>query len=148
MFAIQTQSYGPAARGESSKCDVVISEEESFYPFVDKPDFLVVMSQPAYEKYIGQTHPGTVVLLENETVEARPDLTYYDIPAIARAKEIGDTGPANMVMLGALVGVTNLVSEEAVFDAIEDVSPVDQVDANTKAFKEGQRLGRSMLYQD
>ena len=148
MFAVQTQSYGPAARGESSKCDVVLSEEEAFYPFVDCPDFLVVMSQPAYERFIGQTHRATVVILEKDTVEGRPDLTYYDVPAMAKAKELGERGPPNMVMLGALVGISNLVSQDSVIDAIEDVSPVDTVDGNMEAFREGMRLGRSMVYQE
>ncbi|HTY47903.1 MAG TPA: 2-oxoacid:acceptor oxidoreductase family protein [Methanomassiliicoccales archaeon] len=148
MFAVQTQSYGPAARGESSKCDVVLSEEESFYPFVDRPDFLVVMSQPAYERFIDQTHSGTVVILEKESVEGRPDLTYYDVPAIAKARELEERGPPNMIMLGALVGITDLVSQDSAIDAIEDVSPVDAVDGNMEAFREGVRLGRSMVYHE
>lgn len=79
MFAIQTQSYGPAARGESSKCDVVISDNPTFYPFVEKPDFLVLMSQPAYEKFIEDVNPGTIVILDSEgwRVDPTSPITTY-----------------------------------------------------------------------
>ena len=145
LNAIQTQSYGPAARGESSKCDVVISDETSFYPFVERPDFLVVMSQPAYQKYIGEAAPSTIVILEEEAVEDRPDLTYYEVPALRKASELGGKESANMVMLGALVAVSGLVDKEAVSRAISEAGPVNAIELNEKAYREGLFLGRSQL---
>ncbi|MDD1769820.1 MAG: 2-oxoacid:acceptor oxidoreductase family protein [Methanomassiliicoccales archaeon] len=146
--AIQTQSYGPAARGESSKCDVAISDEPSFYPFVEKPDFLVVMSQPAYQKYVGEALPSTVVVLEEDAVEDRPDLTYYEVPALRKASELGSKDAANMVMLGAFVAVSGLVDEEAVSKAISEASSLSAKEANEKAYREGLFLGHAQLYQD
>lgn len=142
LFAIQTQSYGPAARGESSKCDVIISDHPTFYPFVERPDFLVVMSQPAYEKYVEDTNPGTIVILDEDAVEARPDLTYYDIPAVRRAEELGNRASANMIMLGALVQISGLVSRDAALKAILDMSPLGSLEGNERAFHEGTHLGK------
>jgi 2-oxoglutarate ferredoxin oxidoreductase subunit gamma len=145
LYSVQTQSYGPAARGESSKCDVVISDQPVFYPLVDLPDFLVIMSQPAYEMYIEETHPSSVAILDEEAVERRPELTWYDIPAIRRSEEIGAKGSANMIMLGALVQISGIVSKEAVAKAIADRSPLSMAEANGKAFSEGLSLGRRAL---
>ena len=50
--AVQTQSYGPEARGGASKCEVVISDSEVDYPKVQSPDILIAMSNEALIKYI------------------------------------------------------------------------------------------------
>lgn len=143
LYAIQTQSHGPAARGESSKCDVVISDEESFYPFVEKPDYLVLMSQPAYEIFLEQTYPGTIVILDEDLVEGKPELTHYDVPALRRAKGIGSSGSTNMVMLGVFANISGIVSSDSILKAIEDVSPMGTAEANEVAFREGYALGRT-----
>lgn len=148
LFAIQTQSYGPAARGESSKCDVVISDSPTFYPFVDKPDFLVLMSQPAYEMYIEDVRPGTIVILDSEGVESRPDLTYYDVPALKRAEELGRRGTANMIMLGALIHISRLVSLETAIKAVAEMSPIGALEGNEEALREGYRQGKLMCSRD
>jgi 2-oxoglutarate ferredoxin oxidoreductase subunit gamma len=143
MYAIQTQSYGPAARGESSKCDVMISDDPDFYPFVQRPDFMVVMSQPAFDKYIEQTYPGTIVLLDEDAVERRPDLTYYAVDAIRRAEKLGKLEAANMVMLGALIQISGAVSRDAGLRAIVDLSPLGSAEVNERAFREGYAIGKS-----
>jgi 2-oxoglutarate ferredoxin oxidoreductase subunit gamma len=143
LYAIQTQSYGPAARGESSKCDVVICDEQAFYPFVERPDFLVVMSQPAFDKYIEQVYQGTIVILEEDVVEGRPDLTYYGVNALKKAERLGKREAANMVMLGTLVQISGAISREAGLRAINDLSPMGSLDANEAAFREGYAIGKS-----
>ncbi len=147
LNAIQTQSYGPAARGESSKCDVAISDEPSFYPFVERPDFLVVMSQPAFQKYIADSSPTTIVILEEDAVEDRPDLTFYEVPALRKASELGGKGAANMVMLGALVAISGLADKDAVSRAISEASPAGAQELNERAYREGLLIGRSQLSQ-
>jgi 2-oxoglutarate ferredoxin oxidoreductase subunit gamma len=145
LFAIQTQSYGPAARGESSKCDVVISDKPTFYPFIEKPDFLVLMSEPAYEMFIGDAKPGTIVILDSEGVESRPELTYYDVAALKLAEELGNRGAANMIMLGVLVKLSGLISIEATIKAVAEMSPFGAFEANERALREGYRQGRNFL---
>lgn len=147
LNAVQTQSYGPAARGESSKCDVVISDEPSFYPFVEKPDFFVVMSQPAFQRYVEETSPTTIVILEEDAVEDRPDLTYYEVPALRKANELGSKSAANMVMLGALVAISGFVARDAVAKAIAEASPLGVAELNEKAYREGIAIGSEQLSQ-
>jgi 2-oxoglutarate ferredoxin oxidoreductase subunit gamma len=148
LFATQTQSHGPAARGESSKCDVVISDHPTFYPFVDRPDYLVLMSQPAYEMYIDDVSPNTIVILDSEGVDGRPDLTYYDVPALKRADQLGHRGAANMIMLGALIHISGLVPLEAAIKAVTDMSPAGALEGNEEALREGYRQGMILHSKD
>ncbi|MEM0449652.1 MAG: 2-oxoacid:acceptor oxidoreductase family protein [Methanomassiliicoccales archaeon] len=145
LYAIQTQSYGPAARGETSKCDVVISDVPNFYPFPEKVDFLVIMSQPAYEKYIESAHEASIIILEEEAVGSRPQITHYEIPALKRSDEIGVISSANMIMLGALAYISNLASKEALIKAIFDLSPLGAFEMNERAFNEGLALGKEAV---
>lgn len=148
LFAIQTQSYGPEARGGSSKCDVKISEHQNFYPFVDIPDYLVLMSQPAYDRFIDISRKDTVVVLDEDAVEGRPELRYYEIPATRKAEEIGKRIVANIVMLGAFVEISGTVSEESVLMALKDVAPKGTEALNRKAFELGLSLGKMAIEAD
>ncbi len=145
LFVNQTQSYGPAVRGDVIKCDVVISEASAFYPFVEVPDYLVVMSQSAYDKFIEQTGLGTIIILDEDAVESRPGQPHFDIPAMRRAEEMGRNGSANMIMLGALIGTSGMLGEESVLQAIAKASPSSTGVMNAKAFTEGMSIGRAIL---
>jgi len=144
LFVNQTQSYGPAMRGDIISCDVVVSDSSAFYPFVEIPDYLVVMSQLAYDKFIEHTGSNTVVMLDEDSVESRPELTYYEVPAARKAEELGRGGSANMVMLGAFTQISKLLSEGAVIKAIANASPSSTGEMNKKAFTQGMRIGRTL----
>jgi 2-oxoglutarate ferredoxin oxidoreductase subunit gamma len=145
LYAIQTQSYGPEARGGSSKCDVKISESENFYPFVEIPDYLIIMSQPAYERFIDVTNEDTVVVLDEDAVESRPDIRYYDIAATRKAEEMGKRIVANVVMLGAFVEISEIVSKRSILKALCDVAPKGSEPLNRKAFELGAALGKDAI---
>ncbi len=142
LYAIQTQSYGPEARGGSSKCDVRISSTEIFHPFIEVPDYLVLMSQPAYDRFIGATGPDTVVILDEASVESRPDLRFYEIPALRKAEDLGKRIVANIIMLGAFLEISRVVSRKAMLAALDDVAPKGTSVLNGKAFNSGLELGR------
>jgi len=147
-FAIQTQSYGPEARGGSSKCDVKISENRDFYPFVNVPDYLLLMSQPAYDRFIGISHKDTVVVLDEDSVEGRPELLYYEIPATREAEGMGKRIVANVVMLGALVEISGIASRKSVLKALADIAPKGTESLNKKAFELGSSLGKAAIEED
>jgi 2-oxoglutarate ferredoxin oxidoreductase subunit gamma len=146
LFVSQTtQSYGPAQRGDVIRCDVVVSEDSASYPFVEIPDFLVVMSQIAYNKFIEQTDCDTIVILDEDAVESRPRQTHYEVPAVRKAKEMGRSGSANMIMLGVLSKISNLLSEDSVLQAIAYASPPNIAELNRNAFTEGMSIGSTVL---
>jgi len=146
--AIQSQSYGQQARGGECRSEVIISDEPIVYPVVDKADILVVMSRPAFEGYIASLKTGGCLILDPDVIGCVPDredIEVIEIPATMMATKLGRTITANMVMLGALVEKTKIVSEEAFRKAIRDLVPSSMVDLNLKAAEEGRKLMRSML---
>lgn len=146
--AMQSQSYGQQARGGECRSEVIISDEKIVYPVVDKVDVLVVMSRPAFEGYMGSLKTGGCLILDPDVVRCVPDrkdIEVIEMPATMIATKLGRTIVANMVMLGALVEKTKIVSEEALRKAIRDLVPSSMVDLNLKAAEEGKKLIRSIL---
>jgi 2-oxoglutarate ferredoxin oxidoreductase subunit gamma len=145
---VQSQSYGQQARGGECISDVIISEETIIYPLVDEADILVIMSRPALETYIRTFKTGGCLILDADVVRGSPDrkdIEIIKIPATTTAAKLGRTIVANMVMLGALVEKTKIVSEESLKRAIRDLVPPSMVDLNLRAAEEGKKLMRSKM---
>ncbi len=143
--AIQTQSYGPSARGGHSKCDVKISDQEMLYPFVEIPDYLVVMSQQAYVKYIHERKPDTKIIIDPDLVLDKPKGDIYRVAATRAAEGIGTRIVANVVMLGAFREISDIVPYEAIEQALFDTVPKATHDLNRTALTLGSKLGREAL---
>lgn len=143
--AIQTQSYGPSARGGHSKCDVKISDQEMLYPFVESPDYLVIMSQQAFVKYMHERRPDTKVVIDPDMVLERPKADLYLVPATKAAENMGTRIVANIVMLGALRQISEVVSYEALEKALLDAVPKATHDLNRNALLVGTKLGQDAL---
>ncbi|MDN7012198.1 2-oxoacid:ferredoxin oxidoreductase subunit gamma [Methanoculleus sp. FWC-SCC3] len=141
-YAVQTQVYGPEARGGASMGQVVIDDEPILYPEVTEPDIFVIMSQQGFEKYGIRAGKDAVMLLDADLVRSRPDCRYYEIPATSEAKgTLGREIVANIVMIGALVTATGVVSREAIERAVLDSVPKGTEELNVKALKRGFELG-------
>lgn len=141
--AVQSQSYGQQARGGECRCDVIISDEIIVYPLIDKADILVVMSRPALEAYIGTLKTGGCLILDADIVGFLPDrsdIEIVEISATKTASKLGKTIVANMIMLGALIKKTKIVSEESLRKAIYDTFHPSMVELNLRAVEEGMKL--------
>lgn len=138
--AIQTQSYGPEARGGASKAEVKISSEEIDYPKVIDPDVVLALTPEAAMKYTTGLKKDGVVILDS-TIDWHPaDFagTVYRVPIINIARdELKKPIVSNIVALGALVGLTNLVSREAVEKAVLARVPKGTEELNKKALQAG-----------
>ena len=146
--AVQTQSYGPESRGGSCKSEVVIADEEIDFPKVDEPDVVMVMSQEAYHKYANDTKKDATILVDPDMVTDRSDplnVKIYDVPATKIAEEMGKTIIANVVMLGALTAITNIISPEAMKKAILRNVPKGTEELNTTAFEKGYKYAKQLL---
>jgi len=141
--AVQTQVYGPEARGGASMSAVIIDDEPILFPKVTRPDIYVIMSQEGFEKY-GADAPETAVMLVDSTlVHSRPKCRCIEIPATREAKTtLGRDIVANIVMLGALVAATGVVSGTALEKAILDSVPKGTEALNQKAMNLGLDLGK------
>ncbi len=141
-FAVQTQVYGPEARGGASMSQVVIDDEQILYPKVAVPDIYVIMSQEGFEKYGASAQESAIMLIDSTLVHSRPKCKYIEIPATGEAKANLKVIVANIVMLGALVAATHVVSEESLKKAILDSVPKGTEDLNLKAMQLGLELGK------
>jgi len=144
-YATQTQSYGPSARGGHSRCDVKISDDEIHYPFIEKPDVLVLMSEQAYKKYLPGLKDSGIVIMDADLIKERPDGKLFLVPATSAAESLGARVVANVVMLGAFQTITGVVSREALRKAVLDLVPEMTHDLNTKALERGRELGEERL---
>ncbi len=141
---VQTQSYGPAARGGASKAEAIIADEEIDYPEVDTPDVSLCLSQEAYEKYAGDTRPGGLLVYDSGLVEpddSLPGRTLRGIPFTqAAAEHLKKTVVANIVAVGALVEISGMVPAEAAEAAVAGRVPERFRELNVEAFRLGRRL--------
>lgn len=119
-------AYGPEQRGGTANCMVVVSDEEIGSPLVTDPDVAVVMNLPSLEKFAPHVKPGGTLFVNASLVPGkvdRDDITVFRIPTLEAAEALGDGRVANMIMLGAVIAVTGVVSREAAAAALEKVLP-------------------------
>ena len=115
-------SYGPEMRGGTANCAVIVSDEDIGAPVVTEPDVLVVMNRPSLDKFEHTVKPGGLVITDSDLVNReveRKDVTVIKIPAQTIAAQIGAKTIANMILLGALVERSGLISEEALLASLK-----------------------------
>ncbi len=145
---IQTQSYGPEARGGASRAEVIIADEQIDYPKVEVPDVVLVMSQEACNRYGSKVAPHGVVVVDETCVSTPPSpagarVVSLPITEIAR-RDAGRQVAANMVALGALVGAAAVATPRAMERAIASRVPKGTEELNLRAFRLGlERAGEA-----
>ena len=137
---IQTQSYGPEARGGASKSDVVISTSEIYYPKALTLDLLLAMTQESMDKYYVNLKPGGILIIDDTLVTEVPTDDYYGLPFTRLAREeAGHVMVANVIALGAIAALTDIVSKEALIKAVLARAPRGTEEKNRKAVEIGFR---------
>jgi len=147
LNAVLTQSYGPEARGGACNANVVISKERIAYPEVTVPNILVIMSQEAYTTFGSSiASKGTLIIDENlvELGEIPAGVKLYKVPATKLAEDLGNRIVGNVVMLGAVVAITEMVSKEAMLESVRASVPSRFLDLNERAFDIGYDYGRKL----
>jgi 2-oxoglutarate ferredoxin oxidoreductase subunit gamma len=146
--ATLTQSYGPEARGGACSAQVMISNEEILFPYVEEPQVLVCMSQEAYTKNINSLIPGGLLIWDTDLVqvgELSPKWATYNVPSTRFAGEMGNEMMANIVMLGFLSAVSDVVSTDSLRKAVLSSVPSNTKEKNEKAFERGREYGEAIL---
>lgn len=143
---VQTQSYGPEARGGASRSEVVISEGEIYYPKVLDPDITLCMSQEACDRYSGQRRKGGLLILDDDHVTRAPTTRAVRVPLTSLAREVtGRAITANVVGLGVLNALTGIVSQGALERAVEARAPRGTETLNRDALAAGYRAAQELM---
>ena len=148
LNAVQSQSYGPEARGGAARSEVIISDETINFPKVNSANILVCLTQQAYNKYSMAIRPGGLIITESHNIKLfkKVDARQISLPFSETASEkVGMPVTMNICMLGAVVGLTEIVGQDAVIKTIADRVPSDFLDANKKAFQLGLALAEPYI---
>ena len=137
--AVQSQSYGPEARGGASKSEVIIDDDKIFHPHVKAPDFVRAMTQKAADKYYNDLSSDGVLILDDDLVPKAPDFkNIVRVPITKLAVEkLGRALFSNIVALGVIAKVTGLVDFDAIKKAVAHRVPPQTVEQNMKALQLG-----------
>ncbi|MDW8102283.1 MAG: 2-oxoacid:acceptor oxidoreductase family protein [Anaerolineae bacterium] len=141
----QTQSYGPEARGGASSSEVVISDGEIDYPKVIQADVLLAMSQEACDKFCCEVKKEGLLIVDSVNVHRVPSSEAIQVPITALAEEVtGKRVTASILALGLIVGLTGVVSEEAIREAVRARVPKGTEEVNLKALEAGLVRGKEL----
>lgn len=144
LHVVQTQSYGPESRGGAVRADLVVSNEPVDYPKVTRADVLVAMSQSAFDTYLDNLKESGTVVIDSGLVTPetrRSDITVKVVSATKKASELGTVVVANMIMLGALVGIIKLASKTAIINALKETIPDKNLSEDVAAVEMGMKFG-------
>lgn len=136
-------SYGPEMRGGTANCSVMISESPIGSPIVSRPDILVALNKPSFEKYEKLAAPGAKVFVDSSLVDVRSertDIQTFYVPASELARKAGDGKLSNMVLIGKVLAETGLFTIEEIEAVLDHVIPEKRAalrELNKKALRAG-----------
>lgn len=139
-------SYGPEMRGGTTNCTVVISDDPISSPVITSPHSLIVMNNPSLESFEPQLIEDGVLIMNSSLINREPkrnDVAVIKVPANKIAFELGSDRAANMVMLGAYISKTKVVSPKSVLEGLEKVLGERKrrlLGINKRAFERGMEL--------
>ncbi|MGD2272329.1 MAG: 2-oxoacid:acceptor oxidoreductase family protein [Desulfobacterales bacterium] len=147
LVAVQSQSYGAAARGGITRSDVVISDQTIHYPKVIQPNVLVCLTQEAYNKFSSIIRPGGLLVTDSRFVETekKVDARQMELPMYQTVMDnIGKPIVFNICMLGAVIALTKLIEPESVIKVLATRIPKEFIKMNQQALNLGIALGEKI----
>lgn len=133
-------SYGPEMRGGTANCSVILSEEPVGSPIITEPSSVVVMNRPSMDKFEPMLQKGGLLVIDSDLINREPereDIEVIKIPAESIAEELGNKKIANMVLLGAIVKRTGIVSMDMLLDSLKAHSKASYFEVNKAALARG-----------
>jgi len=147
LTAVQTQAYGAAARGGATRSDVIISDVPINFPKVIQPNVLVCLTQEAYNKFYDIIRPGGLLIMDTRYVQPqlKVDAVQRQLPMYETVMDrIGKPIVFNICMLGAVVGLTQLVRPESIMKVLEQRIPSGFIEMNRQALELGLEMGQGV----
>jgi 2-oxoglutarate ferredoxin oxidoreductase subunit gamma len=149
LNAVQSQAYGPEARGGATRADVIIDEKPIRFPKVNHPNILICLTQEAYNKFYDIIRPGGVLLIDPHFVkypQRKVDARQFSLDMYTHVmEEIGKPIVFNICVLGALLGLYPVVNPDSVLEVLKAKIPAEFVDMNRRALDIGSRLAQNPI---
>jgi 2-oxoglutarate ferredoxin oxidoreductase subunit gamma len=140
---VQTQSYGPEARGGASRSDLVVSSREIFYPKTIELDLLLCLTQEACDTYHQALKEEGTLIVDSGLVGQLPACKVHAFPFSQMARDgLGTPMVANVIALGTIAGLTRIVSKKGLMETIQKRAPKGTEEKNLKALEMGFDLAR------
>jgi len=140
---VQTQSYGPEARGGASRSDVVVSSKDIYYPKPIKLDLLLCLTQESCDTYHQALKEDGLLIVDSDLVSQLPACEVHAFPFIQLARDcIGTPMVANVIALGSIAGLAKIASKKGLMEAVQRRAPKGTEEKNLKALEMGFELAR------
>jgi 2-oxoglutarate ferredoxin oxidoreductase subunit gamma len=143
FHVVGTRSYGAEARGGSAQSVVIASDKEIYDIQFEASDAMLVLSLPAYRKYIGVARKGSLVMVDSRVLgrlkseEVRKDVDTVAVPAADLAEKLGNPIVSNMIILAAYTKKTGIISLDQLRDSVKTLMRPQFHDLNLKAIESG-----------
>lgn len=145
--AVQSQSYGPEARGGATRSDVIVSDGPIYYPKVEQPNYLVALTNESMSKYLPLIRPGGLCLYDSDLVQPdlRVDAVRTGLPMYQAVMDaLGRPVAFNICVLGALATLTGVVRIKALEQVLESRFAPAHHASNKKALHLGADMARPL----
>ena len=139
-------AYGPEQRGGTANVTVIVSDERISSPILSKYDVAIVLNQPSLDKFESKVKPGGILIYDGFGVinpPTRTDIKVYCINAMEATLEIGNNKAFNMIVLGAMLALTPIVTIDSVLKALKKTLPERHhhlIPMNEAALRKGMSL--------
>jgi 2-oxoglutarate ferredoxin oxidoreductase subunit gamma len=143
FHVVGTRSYGAEARGGSAQSVVIVSDEEIYDIQFEASDAMLILSLPAYRKYVSVARKGSLIMVDSRVLarlkpdEIRKDTETIAVPAADLAEKLGNPIVANMVILAAYTKRTGIITLDQLRDSVKTLMKVQFHDLNLKAIEVG-----------
>jgi 2-oxoglutarate ferredoxin oxidoreductase subunit gamma len=136
-------SYGPEQRGGTANCAVVVSDGPVGSPLVTNPSTAIVLNNPSFDKFQHRVPPGGLLIINSSLVtrvSERSDIEIIEITATDLAADLGNARVANMILLGAFIELTKVVSSDSIIESLKKVLSEEKhhlIEVNKQALNKG-----------
>ena len=142
-------SYGPEMRGGTTNCIVTVSNKTISSPIVNRFDALIALNQPSLDKFQDKVKTNGILLFDSGSIIVPPmrtDVTVVAVAAEEEARKLGNAKIKNMIMLGAFLGVCEVVHVSSVVKALAEVLP-ERYHHLLQVNEEGLRRGEKLVIE-
>ena len=151
LYAVQSPTYGSQVRGGPTKVDIIIDKEEILYPKARHIDFFMAIAQSSFNKFWNNVSDDALVLLDSNLVtkisdDMKANRTFVHLPVVEMAKtEFNNVLLSNMICLGVIQQVTQVVTQDHLLAAVEKKVPPKHLEKNIQAVQMGVDLAKKEI---